>query len=325
MTRRGTRSSVGTTLVELAVATSIAITALLVLYEITASVTRTQAYVAARDSAQARANKLVTDVRAAAFASRRVLQDDAEGRSYFGALETGEFPPAAGTHLPVIDTAGRLEADAAGTRFTGNAMMLVCESPPMDVRTTQAHTRRVDLVRFFAVYPTLRARRVCRSIPQQTDLVGLASVTYADKSSLDAITDATDKKDAVVALRNAGVTRAWAVGAPLASSFFDLLANGTVATTPDPLPRIEPPPGYAYRNLLGDSKMTVAANDPKLQVPAFAEATAAAPAYPGGFEIKVVGPFGGRQVLVRLVVVAGVAGSEDAVAKTSRIFSVRDL
>ena len=80
-----------------------------------------------------------------------------------------------------------------------------------------------------------------------------------------------------------------------------------------------------YVNLLGDSKITVAGNDPKLRVPSFAEATTATPSYPGGFEIKVVGPFGGRQVLVRLVVVAGVAGSEDAVATTSRIFSVRDL
>ncbi len=315
----------GMTLVEIAISCAAVLTGLAIAFEVTTMTTRAQSYITAADEAQARASKLIADLRGACFASKRVYQDDAEGRAYFAALDTTEFPPVADALLPIIDTSGRLEADAPGVRRTGNAMMFACEASPMDVRTATNRTRRVDVVRFFSVYPTQRNRRVTRALATQTDLMRFASIEYADRASIDAVTDVNDKRDVVLALRAAGITRAWVAGGALATAFFDLKADGTIAASPVAAPRIELPKGLPLRNLLGDSHMTVAGNDPLLKVPTFAEVTSAAPSYPGGFEVKVVGPFGGRQVLVRLVILAGVPNNTDARAQTSRIFSVRDL
>src|SRR6185503_16854334 len=121
--------------------------------------------------------------------------------SYLDAIDKTGLPLLTSARLPNVDLGGRLDPDAPATTITGNVMLLACEDAPLSLRATSGRIQRVDLLRFFAVYPTRRAGRVVQALPDRIDLVRFASVRYADRASLDAITDATDKHDAVLTLR----------------------------------------------------------------------------------------------------------------------------
>jgi hypothetical protein len=319
-----TRGPAGLSIVELTIATSLMVGVLLIVNEVLSTAQRSQVYINARDKAAQYSAKLVADLRAAGLSSRRVYQDDAEGRGYLAALDTTAYPILAGARLPVVDAAGRLDRDAAGVPRTGNAVLLACEDRPQQFTTSGAR-HRVDVVRFVSVYPTRRPGKFVEAMPDRIDLVRLASRQYADRASLDQIAVATEKAEVVQALHAQGITRAWVAGAAVGSAFFALNSDGTISSTPVASPLIDAAPDNPARPMLGAAHISVAPNSPALRVPTFAELDVAAPAFPSGFEVKVVGPSGGRQVLVRLMLLVGVTGGPDAEAATVRLFSVRDL
>lgn len=319
------RPSRGHTLFELTLAMSIMVGVMLMVCELIGSAQHAQIYINARNKASQHASKLITDLRAAGLSSRRLYQDDAEGRSYLAALDATKYPVMAGTRLPVVDANGRLDPDAVGVRRTGNALLLACEDRPREFTTTGGGRHRVDIVKFVSVYPTRRTVKVVDAIPDRIDLVRFASRAYADKGSLDQIPVAAEKVEVVKALKAQGVNRCWIAGAAIGAAFFDLNTDGTIAAAPVAAPVIDCAPEQPVRTMLGASKASVAPNSTKMKVPTFAQLDATAPAYPSGFEVKVVGPSGGREVLVRLVILVGVAGGQDAEATSTRLFSVRDL
>ena len=297
---------------------------LLMVSELIGTTQQAQIYINARSRAAQHSAKLIADLRGAGLSSRRLFQDDAEGRSYLAALNTTGLPLIEGAKLPVVDAAGRLDADTAGARRTGNTLLLACEDRPQQF-TTSGAPHRVDVVRFIAAYPTRRPGKIIEAMPDRIDIVRFASRQYADRASLDQITDPTERSDVVQALRAAGIDRTWVAGAAIGSAFFALNTDGTIAGAPIASPVIDAPPDNLPRTMLGEAHMSVAPNSPALRVPSFAQLDVAAPAFPSGFEVKVVGPSGGRQVLVRHVLLAGVVGGPDAEAATVRLFSVRDL
>lgn len=324
MSTRNPRRSRGMSLLELTIATGIFLGVMLMVQEVISTSQRAQVYIAARDRASQNSSKLIADLRGAGLASRRVYQDDAEGRAYLAAVDMTGTPLLADARLPVIDAAGRLELDGAAAPRTGNALLLACEDRPQDIVATGGRYR-VDVVRFFGVYPTRIAEKVVEAMPDRIDLVRFASRQYADKASLDQISVALDKVDVVQALHTQGITRAWVAGAAIGSAFFQLNTDGSISSVPIASPVIDAPPDALPRLMIGATKSSIAPNSPALRVPSFARVDVLTPSFPSGFEVKVVGPSGGRQVLVRLTLVCGVRDGPDADSTTVRQFSVRDL
>ena len=68
--------------------------------------------------------------------------------------------------------------------------------------------------------------------------------------------------------------------------------------------------------------MSVAGNGEAPKVPLFGQSTGG---FPGGFETQIVGPSGGRQILTRLVLLAGSSRHEDVVTEVRRMHTARDL
>jgi len=134
-----------------------------------------------------------------------------------------------------------------------------------------------------------------------------------------------EREIAVQALRAGGITRTCISGVALAQTFFALNADGSISTTQVVAPVIDTTPDNRPRSMLGDSRSSVAPNSPALRVPSFAQLDNTMPAFPSGFEVKVVGPSGGRQVLLRLTLLTGAHSGPDAASTTERLFSVRDL
>lgn len=324
MSTRATRRSRGLSLVELTIATAIFVGVLLIVQEVLSTTERAQVYINARDRSSQYASKLIADLRGAGLSSRRFFQDDAEGQSYLAALNTASFPVMADVRLPVVEAAGRLETDAVATRLTGNAILIACEDRPQ-ILVGGTSRYRVDLVRFFAMYPTRRPGKVIDSIADRIDLVRYVSRLYADKASLEQISNASHRAEVVMALHAQGITRAWVPGVAIDSAFFNMASDGSISATPVSSPVIDAPPEALPRTMLGDSKVSLSPNNPALRVPSFALLDVTAPDFPSGFEVKAVGPSGGRQVLVRLCLIAAVRDGPDADSTTTRLFSVRDL
>lgn len=318
------RNRSGMSLIEVTIATSILIASLLMVQEVIGTTQAAQVYIAARDRASQQSADLIADVRSAGLSSRRLYQDDDEGRGYLAALDTAALPILGDTRLPVVDPVGRLDQDAIGVRRAGNALLLACEDRPMQIPTSGAR-HRIDIVRFFAVYPTRRTGKVADALADRIDLVRFTSRPYADRASIEQVTDPGEKVEVVLALRAAGITRECLAGVPIAQAFFSLNADGSISTTEIVSPIIDATPDNRPRAMLGNSRSSVAPNSPALHVPFLAQLDNTLPAFPSGFEVKVVGPSGGRQVLVRLTLVTGAHTGPDAASTTERLFSVRDL
>ncbi len=324
MRRSARRKALGVSLLEVVFAMGLAASMLIVLGEVIDTATRAQHQITVQDRTSATSHAILTEVRGVAFGSRRVYSDDAEGRGYFAALDTSALPPLAGTRLPVVSSEGRLEPDAAGVPETGNALLLAVEDAPQDVEVSGSRYR-VDCVRFVAFYVTRVARKVLHGAPDQLDLVRFTSVPHADRASIDAILDPDDRATVVQALVAANVDRAWVSGQPVANAFFALNADGTIEAAPVVSPVISSAVDWPLDQLLDRKRISVARNAPTSRVPQFAELVVGAPDFPSGFEVKVVGPSGGRQVLIRLALQSSGPDGTDLNTQATKVLTVRDL
>ena len=321
---RRARRSRGLSIVEITVGAAITVGLLLVVGEVVHVTATTQHQIDRQDRGWSVANEALASMRTAAFASRRVYGADAEGASLFGILDLAALPPLPGTRLPTPLVAGRLAPDAIGETSGGNALFLVLEEAPLDVQATGGRYR-VDLVRFVAFYLTQRPERVVQARADRVDLVRFASRALADRAGLDAIASAGDRAEVVAALRARGIDRAWAAGQPAATALFALRVDNTIDPVPVVSPTLPPAADWPPRAFLERERMTVAGNDPALRVPRFCQPVVGQPAFPSGFEVKIVGPSGGRQVLVRLALQAGTTVGGDLPVDVTKVLTVRDL
>ncbi len=318
---RRTRNSVGHTLVEVAVAVTILTALLLVFGELVSVTAQAHGMVVTRDATTRTTQRLLRELHGAAFSTLRVLGDDAEGNSLFACLELNGMTPVAHTRLPVFSPDGGLGADPSGVDLTGNALLLVTEDRPLDV-AVGGTTYRVDVVRFCAFYLTARTERVTLAIDHKLDLARFTSVRYADVRSLNVIASSTDRATVGLALRDAGITRAWVPEEAAATAFHDIDGTGALEASPVSSPVIEAALDEPLRALLLGERVTVLENDTSRRVPLLAHADGA---FPCGFEAKVVGPWRPRRMLVRLVLAAGSPSSPvglDVVTDVSKILTI---
>jgi hypothetical protein len=141
------------------------------------------------------------------------------------------------------------------------------------------------------------------------------SVEYADYFQLSSLPSGTG--EIVEKLIDAGLEQAWDPGRPITSAFYTL-ADATDGTFGSPLrsPTIEEASNHTLlKGLLGGRisgamEYSVAFGSYRLPQPQalFGIADTSRPGYPGGFEVKIVGPAGNRQVLTRLLLMAHIRG-----------------
>lgn len=74
--------------------------------------------------------QVVNDIRKDTLSTKRYFNDDAEGQSYYNALDFAAAPPPIDSlRLPWIDEAGVIEVDTLGNEKTGNALFFVKALP----------------------------------------------------------------------------------------------------------------------------------------------------------------------------------------------------
>jgi hypothetical protein len=279
---------------------------------------------------QAAVNTLQSEI----LQTRMVFEENSLGASYRSALTLPSGYPAWTTSLlPVVDIGSTLMApDAPGTRFSGNALLLARQMPPLtvtydndnDVRTPDVEFV-ADRYRFDYVYLSPNTSRSFSRTGLTLDLVMATSAEYADYFQLNTLT--SGKGAIATKLIAAGLQRAWDPGKPIGSAFYAL--SGATDGVFDPPINAPAIPLTRLRKLLrsllggritGSMAYSVAFTPPSPRTPfplpqpmtRFSQPDASRPGFPAGFEAKIVGPSGNRQVMTRILLMAHIRGSYEA-------------
>jgi prepilin-type N-terminal cleavage/methylation domain-containing protein len=365
----------GYSIVELMIAMAVTTVLMAVIFSMMEEAVTLSLFVESHNDLTTMSQRALNSVQTEILQSRQVFLEDAIGTGYRTKIEalltdcglTAPCPsslwklkPVAGTQLPGNDPALTLAPDPVGSRYTGNALLVARQLPPVAINVVAgspvasypALTFYVDRYRFEYFYLTFHGtpnHSAFRNGDHILDMWQVRTIEYADYSQLanatvnmsaGQLTDLSTKLQATVALPAGTIVSgpnppnlqtAWSPGQPIASAFYNIDANLTLAAPiaafsfaaadlasgGSLLPalsggRIGGKMDYtvAYLNsvaagppggrLLAGVPLNEAGTDGRNPLPQYAQL---APSLPldCGLEVKVVGQAGARQVLARLV------------------------
>jgi len=265
-------------------------------------------------------------------ASRKLFQKDVAGDAYLAALDLSRHVPIAEARLPLIDEGADIAPDAPGEPHTGNILLFVEETDPVECVADPAakKTRYIDVYRFVCIYPHETGRKVLSDNTHARDLVMWRSRLYPSYAQISAIEDDTERRNVVADLYNQyGCDRIWDPNQDVDLAFFDTDPVGTISPLPTSEPVIaEDEEGTIFGRLVHDDVQlartdserhhyravmtTLTRDDPDEWVP-------------DGFEVKIVGASGSRKVWLHIVVESLAAAGQVAVHPNTLIVSARDM
>jgi len=210
-------------------------------------------------------------------------------------------------------------------------MLLFVQESDAVQATADASTcqiRLIDTYRFICVYPRPTSRYVVQGRGREpaNDLVIWRSRVYPNCTQIRDIEDAGQRQAVVADLYTRhGMDVAWEPNQAVGESFFGLDGFGNVAAVAEVDPRIEEDLQASDRGRLVYRNLQLAPSRTDVHRRAVFTTDDPGAWSPGGFEVKVVGPSGARQVWMRLVVETEAGREEVAVLPSTVIASVRDL
>lgn len=314
----------GFSLVEMTVTLAIVSVLMIVVYSMIDQTLRMTMFNESHNELAVMSQKAVNSVQSELLQTRMVFQQDALGAAYLAALRLpAQYPVWTDSLLPVVQPATTIVPDTT-TRFTGNALLIARQLEPMAV--TYDHDGNIntaeiellaDVYRFEYVYLT-QVTPSFAGTGRALDLMMTTSIDYADFFQLSSM-GSTAIARIVPKLTARGLTRAWNPGQPPASAFYTLAGatDGTFdAAIADPridLARVKTLLTGLRGGRISGRMVYSVAFDPsaprapfpiRLPIRVFAPADAARPGFPSGFEVKIAGPSGNRQVMTRLVLMS---------------------
>lgn len=325
------QSERGFSLIEITVTLAIVSVIMIVTYELIEQTMKATMFNESHNDLAVMSQKAVNAVQTEVLQARMVFEENALGKEYRDVLTFPTAPSVWTTSLlPVIDPdTTTFTPDGATERFTGNALFLVRQLPPLTVTYDHDGLKKTAEVEFLADRYTFQyfylrkdtANSFAKS-GQSADLMRAASEAYADYFQLVSVT--ANRGALVQKLIDAGLKQAWDPGKPLASAFYQL-SKATDGSFGSALKKPTIPivlaksmlPGLFGGRISGRMAYSVGfPKSPAFPIPqplsVFAHTDAALPGYPAGFEVKIIGPSRNRQVLTRLVLMAHYGRSYEA-------------
>jgi hypothetical protein len=280
---------------------------------------RVQAIVDLGNNAQQTVNQIKLEM----SQSKRIFDNGPVGLGYWEALgfQKGNLP-LVGSKLPEIISHGSLSPSNEGNfrnpfvrESVGNMIFFVEHLPALE---SQKDKRIIDLYRFVVYFLSQKNKdRFSPKIPYYLDLVRCESSSYADLSQMYHVQDEEVRANLLSLLSNFGVAAFWDSQADADVAFTQLKGY---APGQDPevqhriqmvkckssvteIGRVTRPPGTVTYSVAHNTSTKFPI---RLQVPLFAKPQNNEEMFPSGFEVVIVGPKSGRQVLLRLVLAANV-------------------
>ncbi len=325
-----TRAQAGFTMLELTI-TMVILTAITLLVERTLSITHdTDRHLDARQAAQSQGREVAFEIHRGVASSRRIFARGAMGNAYAASLDLTRAPPLSSVRLPLPDEAGTLAPDVLGDPRTGNALLFVREAEPVGCPTDAANgpSRLIDVYRFVCWYPRPTDRRlVPEDAKSALDLVVWRSIGYPSYRQLMAIEDVDERRRVVQHLYGElGHRHAWDPNESVDHAFHALDLVGTIATFPTTTFRIREDVDRSEGGRLVYAGVQLARTDPTSAVKRAVLTTDDPSSWvPDGFEVKVAGPSGYRQVWIHVTVEAPAGRGRTAAYATTLVASARDL
>jgi len=333
-------SEKGMTLVETLVVLLIASGVMILTYTMIEETTRSSMFNESHNDLAVMSQAAVNTLQSEIMQTRMIFEENALGISYRDALELpAAYPRWTTSLLPIVDISStQMTPDASGTRFAGNSLLLARQMPPLTITYDHDNDRGTaeieflaDRYRFEYVYLAPNPNRSFSNAGLTLDLVMSVSVEYADYFQLNSVT--TNRGALATRLIAAGVQRAWDPGQPIANAFYDL-SGATDGTFNAPIASPSISIGYDARGrvrhktllkgllggrITGSMAYSVAFAPPSRTpfplpqaMATFAQPDPSRPGFPAGFETKVVGPAGNRQVMTRVLLMAWIRGKYEA-------------
>ncbi|MBV8517450.1 MAG: prepilin-type N-terminal cleavage/methylation domain-containing protein [Acidobacteria bacterium] len=346
----------GYSLAELIVVVAIVGVAILAAYGIIGESMRTAMRIEGRNSLTTLAQRPVNILQVAVLHSRTVFSNDTIGQSYYTRIASqipSDFTPLGNTRLPVVVVSEtQIAPDDPATPQVGNCLLIARQLPPVFVNydhdndaSTATVPFPIDRYRFELYY--LRpdtSRRFARTLTP-IDIVRFRSVEFADYFQLNPLIgtggsfSATQKSQIVAYLAANGLTKSWdpTPGTDITAAFYDLTTaganlgkwtvnNATVLTRVDTKSLERDFTGGSITGKIdysiGFRKSTTEEFPIRHRIPLYASYNSAAPLFPSGLEIKIVGVGPTQRTLARLVVMANYSGAQMRARATNEVRGV---
>lgn len=270
--------------------------------------------------------------------SRRLFQRGLDDEYLNRVSLAGAPARLAGSLLPQIRETGSIvlgnadfnAASAGNSLFFANTERTEVLENILDT-DNDPHTIRVEFYRFHYYYLSPDNPTPVANMPSYT-MIEIRSRMYADYNQLQTIEDVVLRQNARLALFDAGFNLEWdSTETDIARAFYLINNDGTngvddshiitAAEVRTHLHILTGVMGVGYR--YGIAPNSSLSDELQVDVPIYATGSGE---FPGGFEVMVVGAAGGRQLMIRVVLVArGGMRREVVHDQLQHVVSVRDL
>lgn len=261
--------------------------------------------------------------------SRKLYQNDTIGNGYLAKLSRTRFTPLAGARLPIFDEVNPMGPDEVGDPHTGNCLLFIREGDPYRAVSVAASKklRSIDTYRLVNVYLAQSTRTVVAGGQPAVELVEWRSEAYPNYTQVIGITPVAERTQVVKNLYTRfGVDYLWNPTAAVGAAFYAIDGSGNIAASPTAVTAIPEDLNVSPGGRFVSGNMAVARTDTTSQVrmPIFS-VDPIATWTPNGFEVKVTGPSGSRQVWLRLTVEQQASKGRVPAQTTTAVANTRDL
>jgi len=315
------KSQRGLSLIEVTVTLAVVSGLMLIVYSMLDQTLRASMFNESHNDLMIMAQRSVNRMQSEIVQSRLAYEENTDGAAYRTALQIpSKYPAWSNSLLPVIQADPAMGPDTTATRYTGNSMLLVRQLEPLSLyydHDNNVNTPEIEFLadryrfEYFFLSPN-STRKFASGATSVLDLIFCESEVYADYMQLSSLTAAQIQK-IVPKVMNAKITRAWNVGQPIASAFY-LLSDATDGTFNGVI--IKPKIAIANTRSLfpelrggrisGRMEYSIAFGSYPIRraIPYYAKVDKTKPNFPGGFEVKICGPAGNRNVITRVLLMA---------------------
>jgi hypothetical protein len=324
---RNNRHESGMTLVELTLTSTILVTLIWLMATLSMTSVKSGEYAKRISKDTEAVDEILNSMKRNLESSVFILQLNARGLDYASCLAKLTTEKLIGVSFPVVDENGIFERETVARSKSGNALVFAEHYRTDEFNCVSGNTYRIPIYRFHAYY-IIEPKK-----GSEVEAVGAfnfsmwISEPLADGLRIDNIANATDKFEVLQHLGDAtpdvngdsfSKTRlVWKVGGdprtagvfryidPLTSpALFDFASFSAI--------QIQPDPKSSRMDLLNFRGLGLAANNsaPQAGIAAFSQIDTTGDGFPHGFEVQITGPSSAREILLRIVIVDPVRGSE---------------
>lgn len=307
------RTQRGFSLIEVVVTLAIVSVLMLIVYSMIEDTVQATLFNESHNDLAILSQRAVNFVHEEIIQTRAVFEENATGSAYRAALQIpASYPRWTTSLLPVIDPATTLAPDAAADRFTGNSLLIARQLAPLSVMYDDDNNPLTPEVEFMADRYRFEYFFLSPISARALDLLRSESVVFADYFQLNALSNAHIRA-IVPKLRTAGLNHAWNPGQPVDSAFYDL-ADALDGNFNPPVNRptlavqrtVSLFPELRGGRISGKMDYSIAREGFPIRAPVnlYARPHSTRPGFPAGFEVKIAGPSGNRQVMTRVLMMS---------------------